>query len=81
MAVPEIVAWEEVENFAYRIPSGSNHKRAGPALYSDIDLEGWLAEMKLQGSVTINHLKTRKVYQWFKDGRPPFGWSVYRCDE
>lgn len=30
MAVPEIIAWEDVENFAYRIPVESP-KKAGPA--------------------------------------------------
>jgi uncharacterized protein (TIGR04141 family) len=78
MAVPEIIVWEDVENFAYRIPIESP-KKAGPALYPDIDLEGWLAETKLEGHVTLSHLTNRKVYQIFKDGRAPAGWSVYRC--
>jgi uncharacterized protein (TIGR04141 family) len=78
LAVPEIVSWEEVENFAYKTTSGSSTK-AGPALYPDIDLEGWLNESKLRGKVTVQHLRSRRVFQCYKDGREPVGWSIYRC--
>lgn len=78
MAVPEIIAWEDIENFAYRIPS-ANLKKAGPALYPDIDLDSWLAETGLEETVTLGHLKNRKVFQCYKDGRDPTSWSVYRC--
>lgn len=78
MAVPEIIAWEDIENFAYRIPA-NNPKKAGPTLYPDIDLDTWLAETKLEGHLTLNHLANRRVFQLFKDGRDPAGWSVYRC--
>jgi uncharacterized protein (TIGR04141 family) len=78
LSVPEIITWEEVEGFAYKIRS-PNPKKAGPALYPDIDLEGWLQETKLQESLTLNHLFNRKIFQCFKDGREPTAWSVYRC--
>lgn len=78
MAVPEIVNWEEVENFAYRIRAVSDH-RAGPVLHPDIDLSGWLEEWKSDGHLTLNHLHSRKVWQLFKDGRDPAAWSAYRC--
>jgi uncharacterized protein (TIGR04141 family) len=78
MAIPEIVDWEQVENFAYRIPS-SGQKKAGPALYPDIDLEAWLDETRLSGHVTIEHLRNRKVFQCYKDGREPSSWRVLRC--
>jgi uncharacterized protein (TIGR04141 family) len=78
MAIPEIVPWEEVDNFAYRLPS-ANPRRAGPALYPDIDLESWLAEVRPDSRLTLSHLKNRKIYQCYKDGRVPTTWSVYRC--
>jgi hypothetical protein len=61
MAIPEIVDWEQVENFAYRIPSGG-HTKAGPTLYPEIDLDAWLNETKLRGHVTVAHLRNRKVF-------------------
>ncbi|HUN73883.1 MAG TPA: TIGR04141 family sporadically distributed protein [Steroidobacteraceae bacterium] len=78
MAVPEIVLWEELENFAYKPPS-ANPTRAGPTLYPDLDLESWIRDARLPGKVKIQHLKSRKVFQCFKDGREPAHWSVYRC--
>jgi uncharacterized protein (TIGR04141 family) len=78
MAVPEIIPWEEIENFAYSNPKG-NDKRAGPPTYSDIDMDSWLRDTKLSGKVTLNHLRTRKVFQRYKDGREPVAWSVLRC--
>ena len=78
MAIPEIVDWEEVENFAYRIPAASQTK-AGPTLYPDIDLDAWLNETKLGGHVTISHLRNRKVFRCYKDGSDPKSWSVLRC--
>ena len=78
MAVPEIIVWEEVDGFAYRLTSGGARK-AGPVLHPDIDLQGWLNELGLEGSVTLNHLNSRKVFQLYKDGREPLSWRVYRC--
>lgn len=78
LAVPEVVAWEEIDGFAFRVPS-QDGKKAGPVLYSDIDLDHWLQEVKLKGSVTLKQLESRKIYQCFKDGRDPASWSVYRC--
>ena len=67
MAIPDIVDWEQVESFAYRIPSGGQTK-AGPTLYPDIDLDAWLHETKLGGHVTIAHLRNRRVYLIFVNG-------------
>lgn len=78
MAIPDIVDWEQVESFAYRIPSGGQTK-AGPTLYPDIDLDTWLHETKLGGHVTIAHLRNRRVYQCYKDDRDPSSWRVLRC--
>jgi uncharacterized protein (TIGR04141 family) len=78
LALPEVIAWEETDGFAYRIPS-SDPKKAGPALYPDIDLNDWVTETKLKGAVTLARLTDRKVYQCFKDGHQPASWSVYRC--
>jgi uncharacterized protein (TIGR04141 family) len=78
LAVPEIVSWEDIEGFAYRIRA-PNPTKPGPVLSQDIDLEKWLYETKLQQRVTLGHLVNRKIYQCFKDGRDPATWSVYRC--
>lgn len=78
MAIPEIVAWEDIENFAYRTPN-NNPKKPSPALYPDVDLDAWLSDTKLAGNLTLAHLTSRKVFQLFKDGRAPAGWSIYRC--
>lgn len=78
LSVPEVVPWEDVEGFAFRIPP-PNSKRSGPTLYGDIDLEHWLEETKLTGSVMRGHLDRKKIYQCFKDGREPTTWSAYRC--
>jgi uncharacterized protein (TIGR04141 family) len=78
LAVPEIISWENLDGFAYRI-GVSNPQRAGPVLHPDVDLDGWLIETKLQARVTLTNLTNRKVFQCFKDGREPEAWSVYRC--
>lgn len=78
LAIPEVVTWEEVEGFAFRIPT-PDPKKSGPALYPDVDLGHWLAETKLTGKLTLNSLTNRKVYQCFKDAKEPTTWSVYRC--
>ena len=78
LAVPEILNWEEIDGFAYRIPA-DNPKKAGPVLHPDIDLGAWLSESKLQGQVTLERLRARRVFRCFKDGTEPAAWPVYRC--
>lgn len=78
LAVPEVIAWEDVDGFAFRIRA-HNPRKAGPTLFPDIDLSDWLSESKLKGAVTLTHLSNRKVYQCFKDGREPTTWSIHRC--
>lgn len=78
LAVPEILNWEEIDGFSYRIPT-TNPKKPGPVLYPDIDLDDWMTEVKLQGQVTLNHLRNRKVFRCFKDGTEAATWPVYRC--
>lgn len=78
LAVPEIISWEEVEGFAYKLRS-QTPRQSGPTLYPDIDLEGWLTDTKLRNDLALTHLSNRKLYRYFVDGRDPAGWSVYRC--
>lgn len=78
LAVPEVIAWEDVDGFAFRMLS-NNPRKAGPAVYPDVDLKDWLAERKLNGKVTLAHLQNQRVYQCFKDERAPVTWSIYRC--
>jgi uncharacterized protein (TIGR04141 family) len=78
LAVPEIISWEEVDGFAYRLRS-ANAAKPGPVLHPDIDLESWLTETKLKGSVTLNHLNNRKIYICSKADQEPATWSIYRC--
>jgi uncharacterized protein (TIGR04141 family) len=56
LAVPEILNWEEIDGFTYRVPS-TNPKKPGPVLHPDIDLDEWMTESKLKGQVTLNHRK------------------------
>jgi uncharacterized protein (TIGR04141 family) len=78
VAIPEIISWEEVDGFAYKLRK-PNPKKPGPQLHPDIDLEGWLTENGLEGQVTLNHLRHRKIFRCFKHDRPPEHWSIYRC--
>ena len=78
VAIPEIIHWEEVDGFAYKLRN-LNPKKPGPQLHPDIDLEGWLTETGLQGQVTLSQLQHRKIFQCFKHDRPPEHWSIYRC--
>jgi uncharacterized protein (TIGR04141 family) len=79
LAIPEIINWEEVDGFAYRLRK-PNPKKPGPQLHPDIDLEGWVTETKLKGHVTLNEIQHKKIFRCFKDdSRPPEHWSVYRC--
>lgn len=78
LAVPEVLDWEEVEGFAFT-HGGRNIRRAGPILYGDLDLEEWLRVVDLGESITLKHLTQRRIFQLFKDARPPASWAVYRC--
>lgn len=78
LAIPEIIPWEKIENFAYERQS-SNPKKASPGLYPDIDLTSWLEATGVQGRVTRTILGNRKVYLRHHDGSPPDTWTVYRC--
>lgn len=78
MAIPEIIVWEEIDGFAYRLVRGAS-RRAGPVTHPDIDLQGWIDELGLEGIVTVNNLNSRKIFQLYKDGRDPLSWSAYRC--
>ena len=78
LAVPEILNWEEIDGFTYRVPS-TNPKKPGPLLHPDIDLNDWMSETKLKGQVTLNHLHDRRVFRCFKDASEPYTWPVYRC--
>lgn len=78
LAVPEVIAWEDVDGFTFRI-GARNPRKAGPTLFPDVDLNNWLSESKLKGDVTFSHLSNRKVYLCFKDGREPTTWSIHRC--
>jgi uncharacterized protein (TIGR04141 family) len=78
LAVPDILNWEEIDGFTYRVPN-ANPKKAGPVLHPDIDLNDWMTETKLQGQVTLVRLRDRKVFRCFKDGTEPAAWPIYRC--
>jgi uncharacterized protein (TIGR04141 family) len=79
LAVPEIVAWEEIDGFAYRVPESPSAKKAGPVLFPDIDLVDWLKTCKLSGKVKRAALTQKRVYRCYRDGREPDDWSIYRC--
>ena len=78
LAVPEILNWEDIDGFTYRVPS-TNPKKPGPVLHPDIDLNDWMTETKLRTQVTLNHLHDRRVFRCYKDATEPSAWPVYRC--
>ena len=78
MAIPEVVAWEEIDGFSYKQVSTGEGK-SGPVLYRDLDLATWLQSVRNPASVTVRQLHNKKVYIYWLDGRQPSSWSVYRC--
>lgn len=78
LAVPEVLDWEEVDGFAFRIGSQSS-RRAGPIVYGDLDLEEWLRFVDFGDEISLQDLQRRRVFQLFKDARSAVSWRVYRC--
>lgn len=79
LAIPEIVTWEEIDGFAYRVPVGTSAKKSGPVLFPDIDLTEWLTTCGLAGKVSRTTLSQRKVFRCYREDREPDSWSIYRC--
>jgi uncharacterized protein (TIGR04141 family) len=80
LAIPEVLQWEDIEGFAFRINrSGFDDRKAGPVVYQDLDIEEWLRVTKLGDDLTLDHLKKRKIFIVYKDGREPTPWRIYRC--
>jgi len=78
LAIPELVAWEEIEGFAFGYRS-EDPKKAGPILYQDLDIESWRQSARVDASLSAKQLKTKRIYVYWQDGREPTTWSVYRC--
>jgi len=80
LAVPEVLQWEDIEGFVFKaVHSGGDVRRAGPVVYQDLDLEEWLHVARLGDELTLDHLKKRRIFLLYKDGREPTSWRIYRC--
>ena len=72
LAIPEIIDWNKVSGFTYQ---GS-----GKAMHSDINLDGFLSTLSETSKVTVELLKTRKVFCVDEDyNRTGKAWSIYKC--
>ena len=82
LAVPEVLQWEDIEGFVFKaVHSGGDVRRAGPVVYQDLDLEEWIHVVRLGDELTLDHLRKRRVFLLYKDGREPTSWRIYRCFE
>ena len=80
LAIPELVAWEDIEGFAFRSKQRDvDAKKAGPVLYQDLDIEQWRRVARIDPDLSANQLKSKKIFMYWQDGRDPSTWSVYRC--
>jgi uncharacterized protein (TIGR04141 family) len=80
LAVPEVLDWGDIEGFSFKpAHSGGDARRAGPVVYQDLDIEEWLRAAKIDDELTLDHLRKRRVFLLYKDGRDPTSWRIYRC--
>lgn len=78
LAVPEVVQWEHINGFAFRLAT-EGPKKPGPVLYQDLDIDEWVNVSKIDKSLSVKQLKAKKIFIYWNDGRPSSSWTVYRC--
>lgn len=78
LAVPEVVAWEDIRGFSFRNIQEKPNKN-GPVLYQDLDIRKWISDSKIPDHLSVAQLKTRKAFIYWQDERPNSHWSIYRC--
>lgn len=78
LAIPEVVIWEDFDGFSFTVKKDRPEK-PGPVLYQDIEIHDWLEHSKNVDHLDPDKLRSRKVLGYWKDGRPPSQWSIYRC--
>ena len=79
LAIPELVAWEDIKGFAFKFRTEDAPDKAGPVLYQDLDIEEWRKVARIGDEFTGDRLKGKKIFVYWEDGRDPSHWSVYRC--
>lgn len=72
LAVPEVLNWEEISGFAYKI-------RKHPAVSPDIHLAGWLNDVVEEDAVDIGMLKRKRIIAHDINYEPYKHWPVYHC--
>jgi len=78
LAIPEIVVWEDIEGFSFKLKENQQNK-SGPVLHLDLDIHEWAKETKLSKDLSADKLKHKKIFVYWQDGRHPSSWSVFRC--
>ena len=78
LAIPEVVDWEQIRGFAFKHKTEGPTK-SGPALSMDLDINDWFAVARVDDTLTVKQLKSKKVFIYWQDGQGPSSWSLYRC--
>jgi len=78
LAVPEVVAWEDITGFAFKFRSEASTK-SGPVLYQDLDIDEWSRVARIDENLNAKQLKSKKVFVYWQDKREVSSWSLYRC--
>jgi len=72
LAIPEIINWDYVKGFIY-----TNGRKE---IYRDVNLEGFLATIDNDNPITLELLKSRRVYCANEDHNPVFkSWPIHKC--
>ena len=72
LAIPQIIDWEAVKGFIF-----TNGKKI---LHPDINLEGFLSTVKDDASITLELLKSRRVYCADEEHNSIYSsWPIYKC--
>lgn len=80
LAIPEVIPWEDIDGFGYtQLCAKPKPTKPGPAVYQDLEIPDWLKFVKDVAALSKDALQHKKVYAYWKDGRPPTQWSIYRC--
>jgi len=72
LAVPEVLNWEEISGFAYKI-------RKHPAVSPDIHLTTWLKDIVEDDVVDVDLLRRKRITAYDINYEPYKHWPVYHC--
>ena len=78
LAIPEVIDWEQIRGFAFKRKT-ENQTKSGPALSLDLDINNWFITTRIDNSLSVKKLKSKKVFVYWQEGQDPSTWSIYRC--